>query len=1199
MVASLMRTVFWCLPALFVALVLGLAAADEPAAKDQVLRGIVKDRDGKPVAAAKVWALSSRFLIGNDEYDAEQTDAEGRFTLTIPARWQEGVLSSTRQELGILAYGEEHCVGGLAFYREATLPDKPLEIVLPAAGTTPLQILSPDGMPLAGALVKPGSIQCDTIYTTLTEGQAKQQARQWGIEARRTPWGQVAARFPVTVPAELEKILSAKTDDQGRVTLKGVAPADLYGVAALTDSYGTQNFNRVTPFVRDNPLESIRLLPLAELTGQLVGKPEDVAGKTIRLLAYPGAPAGTKVYGNMQVTVTTDAAGNFRTSVMEGQVITLPDWDVKSPLRPAPPEQFMAKVGGKNHLEIPLVPAVKVFGYVRDAATGKGIPGIRLGVASWVQGDPLVTDENGRYETMSAPGTTRALPAGGTDWIPANKTPTLTQEKISGKEYELKPILLHRAVVLTGTVVDDGGNPVPDADVFATWFGYSRAVERDDLNAARVKTDADGKFTLGGIDPASECRVTAEKGNAFAGAVQIIKGQTPRLTLSISEKHGVRLAGRVVDAAGKPVAGAKLELWRRPWAPQYHEVTAERVEESAGDEWKTDDQGRFAAPAMRPGGHYRVTLVDPRYEPNQTVWIDASSGNSPVLDDLLARKLGAHLGVVNDSSGQPIGGAKLVFQGGGKRIESVTDDAGKFRLSPAPDGPGMLFASKDGYRFHGQRLQTFGQPLAIKLAKVSEPYSEKLEVRPPAVSPEKRRELAGKLADNLIKQIGLDLSGEQRMQVLIELAKSDPQAALERVEKKPFLVPMMNDGVRFTAARTLMAQSPEEAIELTEGMTSYPHMQVMTYADIAASLPADKQARKLEILAEALVKAQAIKEPGFRLASIAKVAEALLDAGEKERGGKLLLDNAESARKLNKAGYDAFLRGMFAEELAQVDLETALAMVTEITDYGEKTRHLGNIAHELGAANPPEAERVLKMIPPPPDGSLVIHSLGPDTVKVCYRMAAVDLPRAKALADGCADPFYKAHAYGAIAVAIAKDDARLAAELLRKAFDSLDDAAQPGKVIPISGGNAGNVGGWLVWQAQQIDPELGAEMLWRLLAVLPEEPSTDPQKTWRETEGLGAAAMFLSLIDETLARDLLLRLRPTPTAAYGRSYLPAWGLVDPKHAEEKANAAGDQADLLRRKAQLIGAMGCTGEQRLKIIHYQAGLWRIDAEDIDQ
>lgn len=1192
-----LRAILVWLPTLAAAWLLSLAVADEPAAKEQVLRGVVNDREGKPVAAAKVWAISNPAFTPLEESVYLATDADGRFELMIPGRWWEAD-PKYRQELGVLAYREGHGIGGVAFYREAELSDKPLEIVLPAASRVSVQVLSPDEKPLAGAMVKPANFQCDTIYTTLSESQARKQAKHWGIEPRRTPWGIVAARFPVPLPAELQKMFSAKTDDRGQATLAVISHTDLYGVAVETDSHGTQNFNRVSSSVQDNPLETIKLQPLAELTGQLVGKPEDVAGKSIRLVSYPAAPAGTKVYGNMQVTVTTDAEGKFRTSVMEGQVTTVPEWDVKSPLRPTPPEQFTAKRGGKNHLEIPLVPAVKVFGYVRDAASQKGVPGMRVFVWSWSSSGPFTTDENGRFETMAAPGAARVLPAFTTDWIPADKSLQISQENVSGPEHQLKPVLVHRAVVLQGVVVDDAGKPVGDASVAATWFGYSPVLSRDDLNSESVKTDANGKFTIRGIDPTGECRVTAQKGSAFTSAVKIVKGQTSPLTLAISDQHGVKLAGRVVDAAGKPVAGAKLELWRQPWRPDYYEAASERVAFPAGDDWKTDDDGQFAAPGLRPDGKYRVTLADPRFETSHTAWIDAASGKSPPLDDLLARKLGEHLGTVVDADGQPVAGATLVFQGGGKRLEGTTNDQGRFKLAPAPDGPGMLFVAKDGYRFHGRRLNTFGHPLEIKLATIGQPYGEKLEVKPPTVSLEKRHELARKLADDLIRQIGFDLTGQQRAQVLRQLAAVDPQAALEIIDAKPFLVPLMNDMVRYQAARSLMADSPEETIELVDGLKTGEHMQSMTYAELAGLLPADKQARKLELLGEALVKAQAIKEPGFRLVAIARVAEGLLDAGEKERGTKLLKENAIEVKNLNKAGYDAFLRGMFAEELAQVDLEAALALVTEITDYGEKVRHLGNIAHELGGLNPAEAERVLGLIPKPPEGSNVIWSRDSDVVKVCYRMAPVDLARARKLADASVDPFHKAHAFGALAVAIARRDPAQAAALMRQAFDALDESARPGYEMPVSAGNAGNVGGWLVWQAQQIDPELGAEMNWRLRKVLPEEINADAQKSWRDTEALGSAAMFLSLIDEAQARDLLLRMERSPNTAYSRSYLPAWGMIDPQQAIEKVMARKDPSNPQGRAAPLIAAIAASGEQRLKTIHYQAGLWRLDVEDID-
>ena len=41
---------------------------------------------------------------------------------------------------------------------------------------------------------------------------------------------------------------------------------------------------------------------------------------------------------------------------------------------------------------------------------------------------------------------------------------------------------------------------------------------------------------------------------------------------------------------------------------------------------------------------------------------------------------------------------------------------------------------------------------------------------------------------------------------------------------------------------------------------------------------------------------------------------------------------------------------------------------------------------------------------------------------VCYRMSAVDLPRATAVAEKCTYPFAKAHAYGVMAVQVTKTD---------------------------------------------------------------------------------------------------------------------------------------------------------------------------------
>ena len=93
-----------------------------------------------------------------------------------------------------------------------------------------------------------------------------------------------------------------------------------------------------------------------------------------------------------------------------------------------------------------------------------------------------------------------------------------------------------------------------------------------------------------------------------------------------------------------------------------------------------------------------------------------------------------------------------------------------------------------------------------------------------------------------------------------------------------------------------------------------------------------------------------------------------------------------------------------------------------------------------------------------------------------YRMAPVDLPRIRKLVDVASEPFHQAHARGLMAVALAKADAKknlpASRALVRAAFDGLDAAAakKPSE-LPISAGNFGNIGGWLVLHAQRIGLE--------------------------------------------------------------------------------------------------------------------------------
>jgi protocatechuate 3,4-dioxygenase beta subunit len=1178
--------------------------AEEPQRGGKTIVGTVRDSAGKPVAGADVWLVTMELWFGKTrEQVVTKTAEDGRFEFTVPEEWLNG-FPQLRQELGVVAYRDDFSLGAISLYRESALPAGPIEIVLPPTESASLTVVDPDGNPLAGAKVLVTSVLCDSIQAGASASRVRQVANAGGTEPRTASGLAVVSRMPILLPTAVEGRLSSITDSDGRATITGVTINQLAGVSVEAKTYGRQRVVRSTYGTTDeNPLVRLKVGRLIPVSGQLLGEPLDVADRPLRIFGYGVPESKTQVSIQIHSDVQTDKQGRFTAAVCEGYLYPFFDWDAGSPVRPVPPEQFQVKPGAKNHLEIPLQPAVKSYGYVKDVATGRGLSGVRVALfnSAW-RGRPLTTDANGRYEATLAPGMAMVQAAIAPGYLPAGEHRQNQPQTISAGSPELKPILLQKGAVVAGSVVNDAGRPVAGVRVTANWYGYDPSLQHPDLIEETQTTDADGRYEFRGIDPTSECRVWAGLEGAFSRGVSVVKGDRSALMLNLSPKNAVRLNGRVSTAGGKPASGARLEIWQRAWMPAGNEPKSERVALAAGTILATDDDGRFVSPPLAPAAAYRISLVDSRFEPAHSAWADASHGKELPPAELLARTLGEHLGIVRDSAGKPVAGALVEFRGGLTRVSSRTDAEGKFGLKPAPDGPGLLFVAEPGYWFHGQRIEALGEPLDVRLSSVGKPYGHQLQPAPPPLSQAERMKLAQQLFGELIKAADSDLTGDTQLRVLQKWADVNPAAAIEFVSKNPSLLARNKDAVRFEAANMLLHTAPDDALDLIESMSS-GHMPVLLYVRLASALPKDSPQRKLNLLAEAHLKAQAIREPGFRLVAVAEIAEGLLDLGQKERGTKLLADNLETARKLNRSGFDAYLRGCFAEELSQVDLNAALALVNDITDYFEKTRHLANIAQEMAGTRPAEAEEILADFPSPPEGSRLLNQKDHYVVRVCYRMASVDLARAKRLVASMTDPFHQAHARGVMAVALAKSDSHQSRELMRLAFDALDAAAAKKRSdLPLSTGNVGNIGGWLVLNSQQIDPELAAESRWRLLRLLPEVASSDPQQRWTDVEALSSAALFLAEIDAPLARELLTRLDgdwQLSIVGSSRTWLPAWGLVDPAEALRHASEISDERSRLCAKITLLSAIAATGVARERLLHYQSGMWRIDVEDIDQ
>jgi protocatechuate 3,4-dioxygenase beta subunit len=1157
------------------------------AVPDRELSGRIHDIESQPVEGARIWVVDVN-SYETDDVPTAQTDADGRFRITIPRSFLQP--RPYQAVAAIVAHHPSHGLASLAFGSVDAIPDRELVLEFPRASPTPVIIQSPDGEPVADAGVTVSVLACERLEVGLSPRDTEQYASAWKSEPRETPWGVIAGRYPINVPDELQDRLQVTSGPNGRADI--AVPIEAISTLSVeTPEIGRQSFTRNMNLSIDAdkpiPIPLLRPIPI---TGQLVGAQDLVGGKRVRVFGGITSFQPGVFICSSQHFLTTDPSGRFEVTGFEGDWYATAEWDIDSPLRPAP-ASIAVKPGQENRLEIPLKPAVRVFGYVRDT-DGKGAPGVRINL--WIgENHSVVTDDNGQYEVAAAPGQLVVASILSESYFPEVSPLQHEAQEVSGEQFEIEPISVRPAMVAQGNVVDENGQPVAGAEVRATWYGYSPPHFRIMLNQKVVDTDEEGRFVIGGIDKvdvAPWCFLAARKGDAVTRGASPLKENEP-LTLMVSPDQAVHVRGRVMDGSGAPVADAALELWYQPHRPHFVDAAAVQIRFGESDRLTTNDAGEFTSPAVWPDGEYRAKLVDERFEPAASAWVNLADGSESPLDDLIARRLGAHLGAVTNRDGAPVSNARVTFQGGGRRLEAQTDGEGRFKFEEAPDGPGYLFVDAEGYRFHGQKRTTW-EPLAIKLLRDDQPYGEKLEMAEPRMSAEERKNLARQLRDELLA--GAKDDAVSRVRVLAAWAKADPREALRIVAADKAISAELADRVRFEAAKALMDTSPDEAAELVDQMT-YEHMRSIVYGQIAANLPHTAADRRLELLAEAYARAEAIKEPGFRLITLGFVAENLLDMGQRDRARAILLDNAETAKKLTKSGYDAFLRGAFAEELAQVDRETAVALADEIEDWYERSRHLGNIAHELAAIEPAEAERVLAMITPPPEGSNHFPQKDSYTVRACYRMVQVDAQAAEAVAEGMADALYKAHACGVMAAAIAKEDSGRATTFVRRGFQILDEqqrTGDPDRVWPIT---TGAVGGMLLVQSQQIDPELGAEMLWRLLALLPEAPAKDGRGSYQQTESLAVGAMFLSLFDSDLAEEVLLRAKGSQSVGSSRAYLPAWGLIDPHVAVQEINLQ-DQRQRYSSKLSLIVALTATGAERLRFIEKQGVLWSIDDED---
>jgi hypothetical protein len=428
------------------------------------------------------------------------------------------------------------------------------------------------------------------------------------------------------------------------------------------------------------------------------------------------------------------------------------------------------------------------------------------------------------------------------------------------------------------------------------------------------------------------------------------------------------------------------------------------------------------------------------------------------------------------------------------------------------------------------------------------------------------------------------------------LARHDPAFAREHLDevKAP----------QYRADVLLALGEIDDALAVAETVED-GYLRTHAYLNVADRVPDPD--RRREILAQASVHARTVTSPAHRAVLLGGVAKRLLNAGERDAARRVLDDGQRIARELATSQWNGFARGNFAETLAMVDPAAARDVVKDLAE--DHDRHYGNIAHRLAATNPQQSEQFLKEM----HGYPSIATWG---VRVCYRMAPVDLERAQAIADKLTEPDQRAHALGVMALALAEKKPDTARALLHSAFDQLDGLVAPDiwnrrTYFPVAA--------TLVRISERVDPMSTGDYLARAMSLHPGPglPAFNLQRRAQEhAEQTANLVMLLAAYgafpEETkrLAEPLFVHAKKLGGAGDRHSWyranalFTAMALADPERAiawfhDFHPRIAGDDLRLIPQPWMTLATAIAADEESLwtHITYEVFHLWAVDREDL--
>ena len=293
-------------------------------------------------------------------------------------------------------------------------------------------------------------------------------------------------------------------------------------------------------------LGTVVLVPGSALSGWVV----DFGGRPVSGAEVRAWEAARPV---VQVSAVTDEQGRFVVRDLRpgARLILAADhpeflWARQGPIE-APPSGELAE-----EIEIVLERGSSIRGRVTDEA---GQPIYRAGIALFAQGgggearsgqSTAVTDREGRFLLDQVPAGPATLQVAHREYPNHSQPVELLPSHLGATEVHV--VLRETAGRVRGLVRDTGGAPVGAAMVLLPGDGV--------LRAARGRTDAEGAFEIGRVDPGRR-ELVVHHGSFASYRTELDVG--PSTWVEIELDPGVSVSGSVVDGGGAPVAGARID----------------------------------------------------------------------------------------------------------------------------------------------------------------------------------------------------------------------------------------------------------------------------------------------------------------------------------------------------------------------------------------------------------------------------------------------------------------------------------------------------------------------------------------------------------------------------------------------------------------------------------------------------------------